>query len=265
MPWITGFDVVTDANLPGFYGKLPALGDFVTRRLPREFIEPWDQWLQDGITASRMQMGSEWLPAYLSAPIWRFALAPDICGHYAWAGALMPSVDRVGRYFPLTMAAKQPGNPYALICGVDGCDRWFDRVEETLLSVLGEDTKDVDHFDEQARALKTDWTLDNNASAALPFTEDDTISGWLIPVPSVVARTAADLLAHFLQERFGKPSVWWTRGAERVESCLFLCQGLPSASSFAGMLDARSRVGARPGGLPLQSNEPVEQLQEKGT
>ena len=26
----------------GWYGKLPASGDFVTRRLPPSFIEPWD-------------------------------------------------------------------------------------------------------------------------------------------------------------------------------------------------------------------------------
>ena len=27
----------------GFYGKLPYVGDFVSRRLPGEFIRPWDQ------------------------------------------------------------------------------------------------------------------------------------------------------------------------------------------------------------------------------
>jgi type VI secretion system protein ImpM len=26
----------------GCYGKLPCLGDFVSRRLPRAFIQPWD-------------------------------------------------------------------------------------------------------------------------------------------------------------------------------------------------------------------------------
>ena len=38
---------------PGLYGKLPARGDFVTRRLDRGFVEAWDDWLQQAILASR--------------------------------------------------------------------------------------------------------------------------------------------------------------------------------------------------------------------
>ena len=37
----------------GFYGKLPSEGDFVTRRLPWEFTAAWDDWLQQGMQASR--------------------------------------------------------------------------------------------------------------------------------------------------------------------------------------------------------------------
>ena len=37
----------------GFYGKLPSEGDFVTRRLPWEFTSVWDDWLQQGMHASR--------------------------------------------------------------------------------------------------------------------------------------------------------------------------------------------------------------------
>jgi type VI secretion system protein ImpM len=34
-----------DLILPGFYGKLPTAGDFVTRRLPIDFVRVWDRWL----------------------------------------------------------------------------------------------------------------------------------------------------------------------------------------------------------------------------
>ena len=37
----------------GFYGKLPARGDFVRAGLPRDFIDPWDAWLQSVIAGSR--------------------------------------------------------------------------------------------------------------------------------------------------------------------------------------------------------------------
>ena len=89
----------------GWYGKVPSLGDFVTRRLPGSFVAAWDDWLQASIAASRATLGPRWQPLYLNCPIWRFALFPGACGPGAWAGVMMPSVDRVGRCFPLTIAA----------------------------------------------------------------------------------------------------------------------------------------------------------------
>jgi type VI secretion system protein ImpM len=95
----------------GFYGKLPSEGDFVTRRLPWEFTSAWDDWLQQGMQASREALGAGWLERYLSAPIWRFHLAPGVCGPLGWRGLFFASVDRVGRYFPLTLAFADGGAP----------------------------------------------------------------------------------------------------------------------------------------------------------
>ena len=64
----------------GFYGKLPARGDFVRAGLPRDFIDPWDAWLQSVIAGSRVLAGDAWLPAYLESPVWRFALPPGCPG-----------------------------------------------------------------------------------------------------------------------------------------------------------------------------------------
>lgn len=93
------------AVVPGWYGKLPSLGDFASRRLPPLFVEPWDRWLSAGLAAWR-DSDAGWVEAFLAAPTWRFALGarlpfPQSPGY---AGVLMPSVDRVGRYFPLTVA-----------------------------------------------------------------------------------------------------------------------------------------------------------------
>ena len=90
----------------GFYGKLPMVGDFVSRRLPNDFISSWDSWLQSAIAASREELGDDWLKNYLTSPIWRFLLSPGLCGNQAVAGIMMPSVDRVGRYYPLTVAVQ---------------------------------------------------------------------------------------------------------------------------------------------------------------
>ena len=89
----------------GWFGKIPALGDFVSRRLPPEFIEAWDVWLSEELFEARQKLGEAWLESYLNAPIWRFALMPGALDARPWFGVLMPSVDRVGRQFPLTFAA----------------------------------------------------------------------------------------------------------------------------------------------------------------
>ena len=42
---------------PGWYGKLPAAGDFLTRRLPGSFVQTWDHWLQHGLAQGRDRFG----------------------------------------------------------------------------------------------------------------------------------------------------------------------------------------------------------------
>jgi type VI secretion system protein ImpM len=91
--------------IAGFYGKLPARGDFVRGALPRDFTDRWDAWLAAAIAGSRERMAEDWLPAFLEAPVWRFALSAGLCGGRAVLGLMLPSVDRAGRYFPLTFAA----------------------------------------------------------------------------------------------------------------------------------------------------------------
>src|SRR5262249_53859270 len=79
--------------IPGWYGKLPNIGDFASRRLESQFISAWDAWLQEVIQATRGDLGESWLDCYLTMPIWRFLLLPGLVGPSGWAGVLMPSVD----------------------------------------------------------------------------------------------------------------------------------------------------------------------------
>jgi type VI secretion system protein ImpM len=97
------------APVAGFYGKLPSRGDFLRGALPRGFTDKWDAFLSAGMTASRAELGDVWLPSWMEAPIWFFALADDVCGPSACTGLFLPSVDRAGRHFPLTIALLYPG------------------------------------------------------------------------------------------------------------------------------------------------------------
>lgn len=121
-------------GVAGCFGKLRGNGDFVTRRLPREFVEPWDAMLQAGLVASRAARGRAWLDAYLTAPLWCFALGGGVIGECGWAGVLMPSVDSAGRHFPLTIAA--PFEAGAWPVWGPHAQAWFARCGALALATL---------------------------------------------------------------------------------------------------------------------------------
>lgn len=130
----------------GLYGKLPGCGDFVRRRLPLDFVEPWDAWLQQGLEASRRKLGAAWDAMYRDSPVCRFQLAAGLCGRTAVVGVLVPSRDRVGRAFPLTVAAlPAPG-------GSGDAQGWFARAEQLAVAAMRDDLG-LDALDQHLAAL----------------------------------------------------------------------------------------------------------------
>jgi type VI secretion system protein ImpM len=121
----------------GLFGKVPSRGDFVRAGLPALFVHKWDDWLQQVMTGSRERMGEDWLPAYLESPVWRFALPAGQCGDRAVIGLFLPSVDRVGRYFPLTLAAVLP--PGAGLPSPENAASWLDECEALGRAALDDD------------------------------------------------------------------------------------------------------------------------------
>jgi type VI secretion system protein ImpM len=192
----------------GFCGKLPARGDFVASGLPRLFVETWHDWLQSVLATSRQALGEDWVAAWLEAPIWRFALSPGICGPDSVLGLWMPSVDRVGRYFPLTFAAVIPGaDPASLISQGGG----FLAVAECAgLDALADD-------------LAPDAVAARLAAAASAVPNDAGTD------PAICPRAGA---------------LWWSAGSPRVPRTVFATGSLPDEASFAGMLDAGSESPA---------------------
>lgn len=216
---------------PGFYGKLPIRGDFVSRRLPRDFLESWDTWLQTAISQSRQQLNDRWLDCYLSSPLWRFALSPGVCGETAFAGVLMPSVDRVGRYYPLVIAAPLAGNPNLLTLLISD---WFEQAEQVVLGALNENA-DLETFALQVRELGIP------TAALLPLPDDNGESAWYCPLgeltqPARWNEAGQALSGHLLQRGFPHCSLWWSNGSHRVMPCLLVCRGLPPPQGFAALL-----------------------------
>ena len=90
-----------------WYGKLPSLGDFAGRRMPHALTTEWDAWLRSGMDELRALNSTAWSENFVNAPLWFFAAPASVTGT-AVVGALAPSMDRVGRYYPLTVMATAP-------------------------------------------------------------------------------------------------------------------------------------------------------------
>lgn len=89
------------APVVGLFGKLPSRGDFISANMPRDVMDAAEGWSRAGLMALTSEPG--WEPHYLSAPIWQFAVARREWGASSWCGVLLPSVDSVGRFFPLVI------------------------------------------------------------------------------------------------------------------------------------------------------------------
>ncbi len=83
------------------FGKMPAHGDFVSRGLADETIEAGDAAIADAVARAIHDWDAEWDDVYVETPVWRFIATPGVLGPTWLAGVFMPSVDAVGRQFPL--------------------------------------------------------------------------------------------------------------------------------------------------------------------
>ena len=234
-------EFVTDniASLkPGYFGKIPSHGDFIFRGLPKSFTQPWDAWLQEAITASRKQLGAQWLDHYLTSPIYRFALSAGICGTSTWLGILMPSVDRVGRYYPMTIGAlAQPStNP---LLALQQYNAWFEQIESLALTCLQDDF-DMDSFSDQLAnlTLETQQNKPEESSTAIP-SESNIDLAWQRPVEQVteITKLLPELFDDLIKEFCLAYSVWWTQGSEQVAASLLVCEGLPPFEGVAALFD----------------------------
>jgi type VI secretion system protein ImpM len=173
---------------PAWFGKLPGIGDFAHRRLPELFRLAWDRWLQAGMVRLRSRH-ADWTERYLKAPLWFFVLGDGVIGGQSWLGVLMPSVDSVGRYFPLTvvdalvwaptelhgqvLARAQQWWALAAQAALDGLEQDLDaaRFEDRLVQLFSGEVVAGDGDSESAMALpefgQSLWFTDPTGEAGL--------------------------------------------------------------------------------------------------
>ena len=203
---------MNDTATAGWYGKLPALGDFASRRLTPEWIAQWDGWLAEGLHQLREAAPEGWLSDYLASPAWRFALLPgclpDGSGDGLRVGVMTPSVDRVGRYFPLVVvspALPRPGDGAA----VAALWQWSAQIEEIAVA-----------------ALHDDWTAES-LDAALASAPPPTPQG---AVDANVPTALANLLSRAAWDGLQGCSLWMHAGSGPSVQ-----PALPRGAAFAAL------------------------------
>lgn len=234
---------------PGWYGKLPTLGDFASRRLDAAFIERWDLWLGEGLAAQREQLGEDWLDAYLGSAVWRFVLMPGVvpeqAERVARAGVLMPSVDKVGRYFPLTIVTPLPQLPSSG-AEIEALLGWLHRLEDVAVDALHEDWS-IDELDAVLEALPppvAGTTLPEHLAPTQQALTEAMAAGGFVDVTPV--RSRSDLV-QLLCETLGggAPSIddglaFWLADNPAAPR-LLVSRGLPGREQIVSMLGANGR------------------------
>jgi type VI secretion system protein ImpM len=242
----------------GFFGKLPSLGDFVSRRLSADFVAAWDHWLQQGISTARDVLGGEWAETYTRAAAWRFALEAGACGPHAWIGALIPARDRVGRQFPLTIGCQLSPEACALIAAAHA-ERWYLAAEDLLSQALTEETS-LEAFDAavlELVALLPASGLGVSAASDLIACEQILQSNGAFRVP-LPLRSLDCFLAHMCAERLARSapplSAFWCESTT-AEPSLYASRGLPASTLWVEWLRLPRRVAPPKAGAEAMAAE----------
>lgn len=201
----------------GWYGKLPASGDFVHRGLERARIQWWDRWLQRGVAdIGRASRDSE--AAYLRAPIWNFVVPAGLGNGVVQFGCIGPSRDRVGRSFPLVLMLCVPAQDYKPELLARSA-AFYRCLGTSMLGVLRHG-RNAAQLDDSLR-LAEEWMNALLAPVAGPASSsggDDILSvlnGGHDVAPLAVARQElgwADLPLYFNEGSVS--SYWWTNSVE---------------------------------------------------
>jgi type VI secretion system protein ImpM len=191
------------------------------------------------MAASRVLLGNDWMDTYLQSPIWRFALLPGVIDEQIWMGVLMPSVDKVGRQFPLTIAL--PLNMASpTLANVTGAQPWYAKLEQIALSTLSID-QPADQLDQQllanpypqsmigledpqARSL-ADWWQGAGQSGSFQLPAMDAL-------PRILIWAGQSLAASMGRGR----SMWWSGPPDGIGGQLWCFSGLPNDQAFVQLL-----------------------------
>jgi type VI secretion system protein ImpM len=189
-------------------------------------MDAWDSWLQACLRRSQQALGPGWHDNYLTMPAWRFALPAGVCGPATLAGVFVPSVDGVGRCFPLVIAQELPPAADPVSVATDAVP-WFEAAEELAIAALGE-AFELAALDRPLPAVALpSANVQREATTAHPV-------GCWVELPMLSTLPAALRQASCLGQR---SALWWTGGGVDFRPSLAITAGLVAPYAFAALLD----------------------------
>lgn len=214
-----------------YYGKLPSHGDFLSKNLSPDFVRSWDGWLQQVISSSRKEMSDNWLNYYLTSPIWHFVISPGTCDDSNWVGVMIPSVDKVGRYFPFTLFEKIPVsvNPIEFL---ESNKHWFEEKQSILLALL----------DERLNIENIDKTLELTSSLLIKQSKIQnslSIENSYFLIEKGLTQSLPDIMNSLINYAYPVYSIWQTKGSNNIDPSLLICNELPSLNQYNALLDGQ--------------------------
>jgi len=91
-----------------WFGKMPSVGDFISRRMPFLLQQFWDHWCASGLESLKQASGATGWDIWRGSPMWAFLLPAQAGISHSQLGVFAPSCDRVGRIFPFLVILPLP-------------------------------------------------------------------------------------------------------------------------------------------------------------
>jgi type VI secretion system protein ImpM len=216
----------------GWFGKLPSTGDFAGRGMPSPLQETVHKWISSGMARFVQGHPEDWLDAYLVSPVWHFLINAGLWDKPPLMGCIAPSVDKVGRYSPLTVLRAFDKNEIGNMLPPNS--RWLYRVDAALRRVIG------DHIPVESVSFILEKLLDAE--------EQDCAGGILndLGIGNAVAKgyrkdwfSWTALPALFSERDDG--SFWWSESSPSLSSRQIIHRGPPDENLFCALMKGGNR------------------------
>lgn len=227
---------IPDARL-GWYGKIPASGDFVHRRLPRELIAWWDRWLQHGVAGLRQAADGHSARGFAAAPIWNFAIPAGLGAGVAQLGCIAPSRDRVGRGYPLCVAWPLEADEYRSGL-LEGAGDYYREIGGNVLTAIRHGCT-PELFDKALRHVRLPSAMPETPASAGSDIMDILNAGTAQAAAPLASRSLAawpDL--PFCFNPSSHTSYWWTNQADGAALQTYVHGGALNATLFSRLFSS---------------------------